>query len=49
MYTTKINHYEVTILYYFLSYNNTPACRVYVPDLDIIDEVPQSIIEIVPN
>jgi hypothetical protein len=47
MYKTVINSYEVIIRNYGL-HNNTPICTVYVPELDIYDTVPQSIIEIIP-
>ncbi len=47
MYKTVINSYEVIIRTYGI-YNNTPICKVYVPELDIYDTVPQSLIEIIP-
>lgn len=47
MYKTVINSYEVIIRHYGI-YNNMPFCTVYVPDLDVYDKVPQSIIEIIP-
>lgn len=47
MYKTVINSYEVIIRNYGV-YNNAPICTVYVPELDLYDTVPQSMIEIIP-
>ena len=46
MYKTVVNSYEVIIKKFFYI-GNIPFCTVYVPELDLTDGVPQSLIDII--
>lgn len=45
-YTTYVNCYEVEIRHFYRTEQGANMCTVYVPELSIYDNIPQSMIEI---